>query len=63
MKIKRKSPHTGEMNVRDIDVTEEEYLAWESGTLIQNAMPRATADDREFILSGYTPEDWEALFR
>ncbi len=62
MKIKRKSPLTGEVNVRDIDVTDEEYLAWESGKMIQDAMPRATADDREFILSGYTPEDWKEIF-
>ena len=62
MIIVRKSPVTGKMNHRDIDVTAEQYTSWENGTLIQDAMPNITAEEREFIVSGCTPDDFDFLF-
>ena len=59
MKILRKSIFTGIECVRDIDVTKEQLEAWRSGTLIQNAMPNLTADEREFIMTGATPDEWD----
>jgi hypothetical protein len=29
---------------------------------IQDIMPNVSVDDREFIMTGYTPEDWAYLF-
>lgn len=59
----RTSPLTGLVNTRRIDVTKEEFINWRfRGMLIQNAMPRASADDREFLLTGHTPEDWARMF-
>lgn len=63
MLITKTSPLTGKTNTMDIPVTEEQLASWEvGGKLIQNAMPDLTAEQREFILTGYTPEDWEAMF-
>jgi hypothetical protein len=62
MKIKRTSPLTGQINVREINVTEAQLLLWENGALIQNAMPNVSSEDREFIKTGFTPEDWEMMF-
>lgn len=62
MQIKRTSPLTGKENVMEIDVTEEQLAAWRGGELIQNAMPQLSADEREFILSGLMPADWDSLF-
>ena len=62
MEIKRRSPLTGEVNVRDIDVDQSQLDLWQKGMLIQDAMPDVSADDREFIMTGYTPEDWEKIF-
>ena len=63
MLIKRKSPLTGKTNEMDINVTEEELEAWFShGVLIQVAMPDLTIEEREFIKSGHTQEDWDAMF-
>jgi hypothetical protein len=45
----------------DIDVTDEQMNLWKSGELIQLAMPNVSADEREFILTGYTPADWVTL--
>jgi hypothetical protein len=63
MLIKRKSPISGDVNEIEIDVTEEEIEAWKTGTLIQVAMPRASAGEREFILSGITEEEWKEMFK
>jgi hypothetical protein len=40
------------------------HLAWQEGALIQSdrALGWLTIDEREFIISGYTPEDWAALW-
>ena len=62
MLITRKSPFSGKVNSREIPVTEEQLQAWNNGTLIQNAMPDLSADDREFIMTGITPEAWEETF-
>lgn len=62
MIIVRRSPVTGKMNHREIDITEEQYLSWENGELIQDAMPHLSDDDREFIISGCTPEDFTFLW-
>ena len=62
MLITRKSAFTNNVHTMDINVTQEQLSAWESGTLIQNAMPHLSADEREFIISGITPQEWEDAF-
>ena len=62
MIIVRKSPVTGKMNQRNIDISFEQYDAWANGELIQDAMPNIKAEDREFIISGCTPDDFLFLF-
>ena len=62
MIIVRRSPVTGKMNHREIEITEEQYLSWQNGELIQDAMPNLSDDDREFIISGCTPEDFAFLW-
>lgn len=39
-----------------------QWNAWRNGQHIQNAMPELTADEREFLLTGMTPEEWDAAF-
>ena len=62
MLITRTSPFSNNTNVMEIDVTEEQIALWESGVLIQNAMPNLSADEREFIKTGITPEEWDSAF-
>jgi hypothetical protein len=63
MKIGMTSPRTGKLNVMDLPVTEDQLTRWRVGReLIQNVMPHLTSEQREFLLTGYTPEDWEILF-
>jgi len=60
--IERESPFSGNVNRMAIQVTEAQIAAWQGGELIQNAMPNASADEREFIKTGITPEEWENTF-
>lgn len=61
MHIIRKSDMTNTVNARDIDVTDDQLEAWQGGMLIQYAMPNLSPDDREFLMTGITPEEWEVL--
>ena len=62
MRITKRSMLSGETNTWDIDVTPEQLQAWRDGVLIQNAMPNLTPDEREFIMTGITPSEWEQEF-
>jgi len=62
MLIEKESPFSGNKNVMDIDVTEEQIASWRGGQLIQNAMPNLSADEREFIKTGITAEEWKNEF-
>jgi len=62
MKIKRKSPLTGKELTLDLDVTEEQMSRWMEGELSQNVFSHLTVDEREFIMTGVVPSEWEALF-
>jgi len=61
MQVIRKSPLTGELTSREIDVCQSQIDAWEGGELAQNAFPNADSDEREFIMTGYTDYDWNAI--
>jgi hypothetical protein len=62
MIITRSSPFTGKTNTLEIDVTSEQLEQWKCGGLIQEVMPHLTPSEREFIMTGYTDEDWDTLF-
>jgi hypothetical protein len=61
MLVTRTHPFTGVVHVQEIPVTQEQLDRWYSGTVIQNAMPNLTPDQREFLMTGLLPEDFEAL--
>ena len=46
----------------DLDITDDQLKAWEGGELIQNVMPDLTVEEREFLISGNTAEDWNKMF-
>lgn len=63
MKITKTSTLTGNTNTMDLDITEEQMFNWQhKGMLIQLAMPHLKPEEREFLISGTTPEDWNELF-
>ena len=62
MKIKKKSMFTGDINSMEIDVSQSQIDAWKNGSLIQDAMPNLSSDEREFIKTGVTPLEWDQQF-
>lgn len=62
MKITKTSPFSGVSHTLDIPVTEEQLHKWGNGMLIQNAMPNLTPDQREFLMTGITAEEWAETF-
>jgi len=62
MLITRKSVVSGKVVTKEIDVTDAQMLAYTQGEVIQKAMPNISPDEREFILTGITTEEWRELF-
>tara|TARA_R110000796_G_scaffold1199_2_gene4741 strand:- start:767 stop:925 length:159 start_codon:yes stop_codon:yes gene_type:complete len=44
-----------------LDITYEQYDAWREGKLIQEAMPNLSVEEREFLMTGITAEEWEGM--
>jgi hypothetical protein len=62
MLITRKSQITGKTHQQEIPVTSVQIARWESGELIQDVMPELTPEQREFLISGITEEEWQRAF-
>jgi hypothetical protein len=62
MRILRTSPVSGKTRILDIDISQEQLTAWEQGELIQRAAPHLSEDDREFIITGITSDEWDSIF-
>ncbi len=61
MLITRTSIFTGNKRTLDLPVTQQMLDAYAAGALLQDAFPDLSIDDREFIKSGVTPEEWDAF--
>lgn len=62
MKITKTSILSNKTNTLDIQVSQDQMTAWQNGEPIQNAMPELSSDDREFLMTGITPDEWENNF-
>lgn len=63
MLVYAKSTVTGKTNVMDLPITQRELDVWkDSNMLVQDFFPNLTPEQREFILTGVTPEKWDAVF-
>jgi hypothetical protein len=63
MLFEKQSHMTGKFNTMEIPVTKEEVLAWmHSDRHIQDVFPTLSAEQREFLMTGSTPGEWNAIF-
>lgn len=47
----------------DLNITQEQLDRWVDGNeLIQNIFPSLTKGEREFLVTGITPEEWRKEF-
>lgn len=60
------SPLSGVTHHRSIPLSEDDLaaglLATEQGVNAQDAFPSLSADDREYLMTGIMPYEWEAAF-
>lgn len=68
MLITKKSMYTGKIHTKDLDITQGQLDAWENASdddpnrHIQDAFPHLSADEREFLLTGCTQEEWDEMW-
>jgi hypothetical protein len=64
MIVERKSIVTGKVYEMDINITQQQLFDFMNGRsgLAQEAFPDLSLDEREFIISGIHPTEWEQLF-
>jgi len=63
MIVERCSNLTGEWNEMDLPITEEQLQRYENGEgCVQSIFPTLPAEQREFIMSGITPQEWKKVF-
>lgn len=65
MKLQRTSVIDGLQYTMELDVDKErvaDFLSGEDKRHIQDAFPDLTPSEREFILTGITPEQWDKTF-
>lgn len=62
--VRVKSLFTGKWNDMPLpNINKTSWDRWQSGVYIQTALPHLTADQREFLLTGATPAEWDAAFK
>lgn len=63
MKITRRSAISGTTNTLDLEITPDQLARWaRGGALVQECFPNLSPPEREFILTGITPDEWTAAF-
>lgn len=58
MLVTKVSALTGATHQREIDVTQHQLIRHADGELIQDVCPHLNAVDREFLITGITPAEW-----
>ena len=62
MEVTKKSTLTGSTNTMDLPITSEQLYWYNNGMLAQEAFPSLTPPQREFLISGITPDEWDKYF-
>ena len=63
MRYSKQSTISGKVNTMDLPITPAQIHEWQrGGGYIQEVFPQLDANQREFLISGSTPEEWEELF-
>ena len=62
MLVYRTNIVSGKVNVMSLPVTQKQLDIYENtNTLVQDVFPDLTADEREFLISGFMPGEFETL--
>ena len=54
---------SGKTNSMALPIRQGQVEYWQqSGALVQDVFPHLTADQREFLMTGIMPDEWDAAF-
>ena len=63
MLVTKKSSLSGKFHSMDLDITDEQLSEYNKGEkLIQDVFPNLSPDEREFLMTGITPKEWDDMF-
>jgi len=65
MQVSKMSPFTGNINTMTLDISPNQMAEFSDPRrtrLVQDIFPNLSQDEREFIMSGTTPDDWKQMF-
>ena len=63
MKVQRESIISGQLNTMELNVTPQQMDRFYAGReLTQNIFPHLNSEEREFLISGMMPSEWESTF-
>ena len=63
MKVTRLSEYSGKTHTMEMEVTPDQLRELQYGNqLIQNLLPHLTSDEREFLMTGITADEWFDMF-
>ena len=64
LEVTRKSILSGKTNTMTLDITQESLDIYDTigGMLVQNVFPNLNKEEREFLISGITPDEWNNTF-
>ena len=64
MKVQRKSILSGKLNEMELNVTSQQMERFYNGReLTQNIFPNLNSEEREFLISGMLPNEWDKNFK
>jgi len=64
LEVTKKSIISGRTNTMELDISQEQLDRWESvdKQLVQVAFPNLSSSEREFLMTGITPTEWNDTF-
>ena len=63
MLVTQHSILTGKLNTMELDITADNYNRYKFGKEnVQNVFPHLLPEEREFIKTGITPQEWDQTF-
>jgi hypothetical protein len=66
MIVEKRSFISGKVHSLDLDITQEQLIRvnnrFATKELIQDIVPHLSEDDREYLITGSTPEEWVLAF-
>ena len=62
VRVTKTSILSGLAHSMDLPVRQGQIDRWLGGELIQDVMPHLSLDQREFLMSGITPDEWDEAF-